>query len=109
MVTVYMSDNTKKVISEIEPEGMEQQVADVLQRNRIKPLQEEWHTLRGTLLTASDIASVLGENPFSTPMDVLRKKRYTGDNPFGETNTPGGDKSMNGKRRMYTKRRQDWY
>ncbi len=93
MVTVYMSDNTKKVISEIEPEGMEQQVADVLQRNRIKPLQEEWHTLRGTLLTASDMASVLGENPFSTPMDVLRKKRYTGDNPFrGNKYTRWGQK-----------------
>lgn len=35
---------------------------------------EAWLKLRGNMLTASDIASVIGINPYETPEDVMYKK-----------------------------------
>lgn len=34
----------------------------------------EWHALRGTMLTASDLATALGDNPYEKPDDLLVKK-----------------------------------
>jgi putative phage-type endonuclease len=33
-----------------------------------------WHALRGTMLTASDLATAIGDNPYETPDDLLVKK-----------------------------------
>ena len=35
---------------------------------------EEWLALRGTMLTASDLASAIGDNPYEKPSDLLLKK-----------------------------------
>jgi len=34
----------------------------------------EWHALRGTMLTASDLATAIGDNPYETPDDLVVKK-----------------------------------
>ena len=35
---------------------------------------DEWLALRGTMLTASDLASAIGDNPYEKPSDLLLKK-----------------------------------
>jgi len=34
----------------------------------------EWHTQRSNMLTASDVATALGLNPYETPQDLMYKK-----------------------------------
>ena len=34
----------------------------------------EWHALRGTMLTASDLATAIGDKPYETPDDLVVKK-----------------------------------
>lgn len=51
-----------------------EKVTDVMRRTRYKSESTEWHNVRGRLLTASDMAAVFGENPFSTPTAVFMKK-----------------------------------
>ena len=34
----------------------------------------EWHALRGTMLTASDLATAIGDNPYEKPSDLVVKK-----------------------------------
>lgn len=45
-------------------------------RNWVGPEQRspEWHALRHGMLTASDIATALGENPYETPDGLMYKK-----------------------------------
>lgn len=50
-------------------------LASVIKRNfRIKQRTKLWYTTRVMMITCSDMASVLGENPYSNRKSVFRKK-----------------------------------
>lgn len=50
----------------------------VSDKHIIKPLTERWHIIRGKLLTASDMAAVLGENKYCSESQLfLRKTNQT--------------------------------
>ena len=53
---------------------MHQRVAELLAQAYADQRSEEWLALRGTMLTASDLASAIGDNPYEKPSDLLLKK-----------------------------------
>ena len=53
---------------------MHPHVQDLISRSYADQRSEEWLALRGTMLTASDLASALGINPYEKPSDLLLKK-----------------------------------
>lgn len=53
---------------------MHEKVAELLQRCYDEQRTPEWHALRGTMLTASDLATAIGDNPYETPDDLIVKK-----------------------------------
>lgn len=67
-------------------------VQEVLKKKRCLPLTPEWTAMRGRLLTASDMASVLGENRYTTIDGLFRRKTGQG-RPFrGNDATNWGQK-----------------
>jgi putative phage-type endonuclease len=53
---------------------MHPKVAELLAQAYADQRSEEWLALRGTMLTASDLASAIGDNPYEKPSDLLLKK-----------------------------------
>lgn len=53
---------------------MHQRVAELLAKTYDDQRTDGWYALRGTMLTASDLATALGDNPYETPDDLLIKK-----------------------------------
>ena len=49
-------------------------VAQLLRQSYDDQRTPEWHALRGTMLTASDLATAIGDNHFETPEDLIVKK-----------------------------------
>jgi putative phage-type endonuclease len=49
-------------------------VEKLLQKTYDDQRTPEWHALRGTMLTASDLATAIGDNPYETPDDLVVKK-----------------------------------
>lgn len=47
---------------------------------KIEQRSDEWYEMRNNILTASDVASVIGENPYSNYEDVIQKKINPKDN-----------------------------
>jgi putative phage-type endonuclease len=57
------------------PKTIHHSLARILQRNsRIKQKTKLWFTTRARLISCSDIASVVGENPYSNRKQVFKKK-----------------------------------
>jgi putative phage-type endonuclease len=70
---------------------MNETVKCLIDKTYFEQRSKEWLDLRGKMLTASDIATVLGINPYETPEDVMYKK--CGFNRFtGNENTIHGNK-----------------
>lgn len=59
-----------------------EKVLDVMSRTRYRSHSKEWHNVRGRLLTASDMAAVLGANPYQKSAGVFLKKTRQEKNPF---------------------------
>ncbi len=53
---------------------MHPRVAELLEQAYAEQRSDEWLALRGTMLTASDLASAIGVNPYEKPSDLLLKK-----------------------------------
>jgi len=49
-------------------------VKQLLQQSYDDQRTPEWHALRGTMLTASDLATAIGDNPYEKPSDLIVKK-----------------------------------
>lgn len=56
--------------------GHSPKIANVMGRTRFKSNSVEWLNVRGRLLTASDMAGVLGQNKYSSPNGVFLKKTH---------------------------------
>jgi putative phage-type endonuclease len=67
-------------VTELKAEYLKNQVIRI--KNIFQPEQKskEWYEMRNTMLTASDWGTILGENHYSTPNQVLLKK--CGDDTF---------------------------
>lgn len=48
---------------------------DILAKDTIVQRTDEWFALREKMLTASDVATAIGENPYSSPKQLLISKR----------------------------------
>lgn len=53
---------------------MHSRVKELISQSYADQRSEEWLSLRGTMLTASDLASAIGDNPYEKPSDLLLKK-----------------------------------
>jgi len=53
---------------------MHPRVAELLAQAYADQRSDEWLALRGTMLTASDLATAIGDNPYEKPSDLLLKK-----------------------------------
>jgi putative phage-type endonuclease len=53
---------------------MHPRTRELLDQAYAEQRSDEWLTLRGTMLTASDLASAIGDNPYEKPSDLLLKK-----------------------------------
>jgi len=42
--------------------------------NNITQKSEEWYNIRRKMITASDVAAILGYNPYESKLNVLEKK-----------------------------------
>lgn len=78
---ITLSDETKAVIAKITGEdvGVETdetrvKMMNLLSKKQIPNYSPEWFAIRKTLLTASDVPSVLGDNPYCSKASVFKKK-----------------------------------
>ena len=59
-------------------------VKDLIEKHYEDQRSEAWYKLRNTMLTASDAAAAIGENPYEKPLDLIYKKcglvKFTGNN-----------------------------
>jgi hypothetical protein len=53
---------------------MHPHVQELISRTYADQRSNEWHLLRGTMLTASDFATAIGLNPYEKPSDLILKK-----------------------------------
>ena len=78
-------------------------VQKLLEKEYAPQRSEEWLALRGKMLTASDVATAIGENCYETPKDLLYKK--CGYNKFmGNAATAHGNKYEDEARIIYEQR-----
>lgn len=54
--------------------GIHPRVRDLISQSYADQRSQEWLSLRGTMLTASDLATAIGDNPYEKPSDLLLKK-----------------------------------
>lgn len=79
---------------------MHEVVKQLLDREYAPQRSEEWLKLRGKMLTASDAATAIGDNPYEKPHDLLLKK--CGFNKFnGNFATSHGNKYEDEARDIY--------
>jgi len=70
------------LLTEIQGKPISRRLANILQRDmRIKQHTKLWYSTRNRLITCSDMAAVLGHNPYSSKTDVFKKKTGQGK-PF---------------------------
>ena len=72
-------DNTFKELNVVHP-----RVSKLLSRDRIPQHTDEWHARRKLLITATNVASILGQNPYETSDRLFKKK--TGQIPPEKSN-----------------------
>ena len=53
---------------------MHPKVQELISKEYDAQRSEEWLKLRGNMLTASDAASAIGDNPYEKPEDLILKK-----------------------------------
>lgn len=93
---IRIGPETKRIIRRIKAMAIPNEMSDiarsVLAKRRCPPLCEEWHVLRGRLLTASDMAACLGENPYCSQQELFKRKTQQGPGFKGNIATRWGQK-----------------
>jgi putative phage-type endonuclease len=81
---------------------MHPRVLELISKDYDAQRSEEWLKLRGNMLTASDLATALGVNPYEKPVDLILKK--CGLKKFdGNSATMHGNKYEDEARDLYCK------
>ena len=83
---------------------MHPNVKIVLEREYAPQKSEEWLSLRGNMLTASDAATAIGKNPYETPDGLLLKKCGLGEKFTGNAATRHGELYEDEARILYEQR-----
>ena len=82
---------------------MHPKVKELISREYDAQRSEKWLSLRGNMLTASDAATAIGDNPYEKPEDLILKK--CGYNKFtGNEFTAHGNKYEDEARDIYCKK-----
>lgn len=104
-----INPETNKIIQRIRAQAQHIQepceyVKHVMSQTRYATHSTEWHNVRGKLLTASDMAAVLGENPYQNEVSVFMKKTRQVQNPFtGNMATRWGQQHEEEAAQTYTR------
>lgn len=80
---------------------MHPQVQKLLARTYDEQRSDGWFKLRGTMLTASDLATALGDNPYEKPEGLILKKCGLGKKFTGNAATRWGQKYEDEARDIY--------
>ena len=83
---------------------MHPNVKILLEREYAPQKSEEWLSLRGKMLTASDAATAIGKNPYETPDGLLLKKCGLGEKFTGNAATRHGELYEDEARILYEQR-----
>jgi len=83
---------------------MHPNVKALIEREYAAQKSEEWLSLRGNMLTASDAATAIGKNKYQTPFDLLLKKCGKGEKFTGNEATRHGEKYEDEARILYEER-----
>ena len=84
--------------------NMHPNVKALIEREYAAQKSEEWLTLRGNMLTASDAATAIGKNKYETPDALLLKKCGLGEKFTGNDATRHGEKYEDEARILYEQR-----
>lgn len=76
-------------------------VQKLIERQYANQKSDEWLALRGTMLTASDVATALGENPYEKPSSLILKKCGVPSEFKGNEATRHGEKYESVARDLY--------
>ena len=79
-------------------------VQKLIEKQYANQKSDEWLALRGTMLTASDVATALGENPYEKPSGLILKKCGVPSEFKGNDATRHGEKYENIARDLYCER-----
>ena len=71
---IDMNDETTPTTHESASSVIHPRVRELLHQSYADQRSQEWLALRGTMLTASDLATAIGDNPYEKPSDLLVKK-----------------------------------
>lgn len=71
---------------------MHERVKELIEQNYADQKSDAWLALRGTMLTASDVATALGDNPYEKPSSLVMKKCGLGEKFLGNDATRHGEK-----------------
>lgn len=93
---LMVNQQTRDIIRQIkgmrtEP-GISTTTISVMSKTRYVPLSDDWFKMRGKLLTASDMAAVLGENIYCTRDQLFKRKTRQGPGFNGNAATRWGQK-----------------
>jgi len=80
---------------------MHPKVQTLIEKHYDDQKSEAWLALRGTMLTASDVATALGENPYEKPSSLIIKKCGYSSGFFGNDATRHGEKYESVARDLY--------
>jgi hypothetical protein len=84
---------------------MHPRVSELIKLRYDAQKSEEWLRLRGKMLTASDVATALGDNPYESRQSLILKKCFKAKNGFnGNDATRHGEKYENEAREIYCSR-----
>jgi putative phage-type endonuclease len=76
-------------------------VQKLLEKQYADQKSDEWLKLRGTMLTASDVATALGDNPYEKPSSLILKKCGVPSEFKGNDATRHGEKYESVARDLY--------
>jgi putative phage-type endonuclease len=76
-------------------------VQKLIEKQYANQKSDEWLSLRGTMLTASDVATALGENPYEKPSSLILKKCGVPSEFKGNDATRHGEKYESVARDLY--------
>lgn len=71
---------------------MHERVKELIEQNYADQKSDAWLALRGTMLTASDVATSIGDNPYEKPSSLVMKKCGLGEKFLGNDATRHGEK-----------------
>lgn len=76
-------------------------VKELIEQDYADQKSDAWLALRGTMLTASDVATAIGENPYEKPSSLIAKKCGAGKKFEGNEATRHGEKYESVARDIY--------